>query len=47
MIMDTHSSFIPHEHHLADAEICLDFLGCFSHLFSCFEWLVWCVCVGV
>jgi len=38
--MDTPSSFIPHEHPLVGMEECLDLLGQFSCLLSCFIWLV-------
>jgi len=44
--MDTTSSSIPHKHPLMSVEECLDFLRHFSHLLSCFNWLVQCVCVG-
>jgi hypothetical protein len=33
VVMDTPTSFIPHEHPLVDVE-CLDLLGHFSHLLS-------------
>jgi len=38
--MDTSSTFIPHEHCLVGVEDCLDLLGHFSCLLSCFGWLV-------
>jgi len=37
--MDTLSSFISHEHPLVGVEKCLDMLGHFSCLLSCFYWL--------
>jgi len=38
--VDTPSSFIPHEHLLIGMEVCLDLLGHFSCLLSCFTG--WC-----
>jgi len=39
VVMDTPSSFIPHEHPMVGMKECLVLLGNFYHLLSCFNWL--------
>jgi len=40
VVMDTPSSFIPHEHPLVGVKECLDLLGHFYCLLSCVDLLV-------